>query len=104
MKQRMKRKMVMGVWLLLAVFVTPFVVQSVHTHPHSHVCEGGTGQKTGNDCPVCHFAFSSFDETRPTDVHCAVLFRPLTLAVYHEKISFQPLSSPYLRGPPPVYC
>ncbi|MCC8154428.1 MAG: hypothetical protein LIP01_09555 [Tannerellaceae bacterium] len=92
-------------WLLLALFVLPFVVKSIHVEKHCKVCHCHEKTEKNDDhdaenCPVCHFTVSLFTEPE-------LIYIPLVSSVIclpYDSFTEEPLVPfiihHYLRGPP----
>ena len=86
-------------WLLLAVFLSPYVSKNIHLHDVSchasdhvhHDCD---------DCPVCQFLLSSFVEVEFASWAVLPVHSSIQPKTYIEKAFIEPNSSHYLRAPP----
>ncbi|MDR3260298.1 MAG: hypothetical protein LBT78_00530 [Tannerella sp.] len=102
MKQVVKYKVVI-VWLLLAVFVTPYVAKPIHTCHHGSAYSECTHSLCDCDnCPVCHFTLPFFIEAETPAFSSLRGFTALVSAIYQEKNCISDIPSHHLRGPPHI--
>jgi hypothetical protein len=104
--ERAKRDKGWLVWLLLAVFTTPFAVKAVHIH-HAAECsehrcsDGPHAHHDCNDCPVCRFVLSSFTEATVVDYDFRVISCNCRPVLSFRKKSYRQVLISYgLRAPP----
>ncbi|MDR2130932.1 MAG: hypothetical protein LBP56_07200 [Odoribacteraceae bacterium] len=90
-------------WMLLSVFMLPFVVKSVHAcHLDTVVLEEDHRSHDCTDCPVCHFVFSYFIETDPLAETILMVSGTMDPVVYRGKsLDRVSLASPS-RAPPAI--
>jgi hypothetical protein len=88
-------------WLLLVVFVLPFVIKSVHArHSDAVVAESGHARHDCTDCPICHFTFSYFIEAGSSEVVAVVSFDTVEPEACEEKGFVHVCLTHFLRAPP----
>jgi hypothetical protein len=97
-----KNKVVV-VWLLLALFVTPYVVKPIHTFHHAGACSECAHSLCDSDnCPVCHFTLPHFVAAETPVFSFLWVFTAFEPAIYQEKGSVSDIPSRHLRGPPRI--
>ena len=107
-KQNQKTRHTLIAWLLLALFMLPMVVKSVHVcQVETELAAGhqSTGQHSqshnGDNCAICHFAF--FNYMKATNIQLdgvAVIFLGFLFLVCVTACVRPEVEVISLRGPP----
>ena len=95
------KNQVFVVWLLLAVFLSPYIYKNIHLHEvtcHAHASE--SEHHDCDDCQVCQFLFAFFTETEFISLAVLPVFSSIQPKTYIEKAFVEACFSHYLRAPP----
>jgi hypothetical protein len=100
MKRIIHRQMI-KIGLLTVLFLYPPLAKSFHvSHEQLCISESANRSHNDNDCPVCHFQYTSCIGTELFKLNPVPFYYSFKKLFYEEKEYDTTLFSCFLRGPP----